>query len=291
MKKSKKHAQKEFDDLPSAIHSYSSILQKIINKKPAIFLDYDGTLTPIVDNPDEAYLSDDMRSIVKKLAERTQVCMVSGRAVQKVKDFVQLENLVYAGSHGFNITGPDNLHLEPKGGKNALEDLTDIEINLQNSLGKIENVAFERKKYALTVHYRNVKNKKDVAHIKEEVNKAVHDFENVKFEKGRKLLEIKPNVNWHKGKAILWIMEKLGLNEEDYIPFYIGDDVTDEDGFYALCDKGITIKVNSHGKKTYADYKLENVEEVKIFLDTMKSFMGSFDRHFVMDKIKKASAI
>jgi len=290
MKKEKKEELSLFDDLPSAIHSYSSILLKIMNKKPILFLDYDGTLTPIVKDPEKAYLSEDMRGILEKLANRTQVCMVSGRAMQTVKDFVKLENVVYAGSHGFNISGPGNMHMEPKGGKNALESLNEVEIMLNNKIRSIENVYIERKKYAIAIHYRNIKNKDDVAEVKEQVKKIIDDFENLKWDSGRKLLEVKPNINWHKGKAILWLIEKLNFDSEEYVPFFIGDDVTDEDGFVALKNKGITVKVNSHGKKTNAQYRLENVEEVKTFLDTLKDFIGSDERHFVLEKIKNMAA-
>jgi trehalose-phosphatase len=290
MKKEEIEKLKLFDDLPSAIHSYSSILQTIMNKKPVLFLDYDGTLTPIVKDPDKAYLSEEMRGILKKLANRTQVCMVSGRAMQTVKDFVQLEEVVYAGSHGFNITGPGNMHMEPKGGKNAMESLNEVEIILNNRIGSIENVYIERKKYAIAIHYRNIKNEDDVAEVKEQVEKIVDEFNNLKWDSGRKLLEVKPNINWHKGKAITWLLEKLDLDSGEYVPFFIGDDVTDEDGFRELKNKGITIKVNAHGKKTHADYRLENVEEVKTFLDTLKDFIGSDERHFVLEKVKNIAA-
>jgi len=72
-----------------------------------VFLDYDGTLTPIVSDPDAAILSDQMRSAVGKLAERATVAIVSGRAREKLRNFVQIPELYYAGSHGFDIDGPN----------------------------------------------------------------------------------------------------------------------------------------------------------------------------------------
>lgn len=74
-----------------------------------VFLDYDGTLTPIVSDPDAAILSDQMRSAVGKLAERATVAIVSGRAREKLRNFVQIPELYYAGSHGFDIDGPNGV--------------------------------------------------------------------------------------------------------------------------------------------------------------------------------------
>ena len=71
-----------------------------------VFLDYDGTLTPIVSDPDAATLSDRMRDAVGKLSDRATVAIVSGRAREKLRNFVQLPELYYAGSHGFDIDGP-----------------------------------------------------------------------------------------------------------------------------------------------------------------------------------------
>ena len=98
----------------------------------------------------------------------------------------------------------------------------------------------------------------------------VKDNPHFKSDKGKKLLEIKPNVDWDKGKALLWILEKLGLQDkEKYIPLYIGDDVTDEDAFRVLKDTGLGILVGAHGERTNAKYKLKNVYQVRIFLDKL----------------------
>ena len=74
-----------------------------------VFLDYDGTLTPIVSDPDAATLSDHMRDAVGKLSDRATVAIVSGRAREKLRNFVQLPELYYAGSHGFDIDGPGGI--------------------------------------------------------------------------------------------------------------------------------------------------------------------------------------
>ena len=75
-------------------------------KRLVVFLDYDGTLTPIVEASDAAVLAAPMRAAIARLAQHAPVAVVSGRAREKVREFVAVENLYYAGSHGFDIDGP-----------------------------------------------------------------------------------------------------------------------------------------------------------------------------------------
>ena len=87
---------------------------------------------------------------------------------------------------------------------------------------------------------------------------------------GKKIIEIKPDVDWHKGKAVNWILEKLGAADKDkFVPIYVGDDITDEDAFTAIKDSGIGILVGYHGNSTDAKYRLKNVYQVRVFLQKL----------------------
>ena len=83
-------------------------------KRLVVFLDYDGTLTPIVEASDAAVLAAPMRASIARLARHAPVAVVSGRAREKVREFVAVENLYYAGSHGFDIDGPGGLRKQVK---------------------------------------------------------------------------------------------------------------------------------------------------------------------------------
>lgn len=91
---------------PSALNVFDKIVACGRGKKIALFLDYDGTLSPIVDEPDNAVMSDQMREVVRNAAIHLPTAIISGRAVDKVFDFVKLTELYYAGSHGMDIMGP-----------------------------------------------------------------------------------------------------------------------------------------------------------------------------------------
>jgi trehalose 6-phosphate phosphatase len=91
---------------PCALARRDDLRAIIRHKRVVVFLDYDGTLTPIVSNPDHAFMSPAMRHTVRSIAEMFPTAIISGRARSKVESFVQLPELFYAGSHGLDIKGP-----------------------------------------------------------------------------------------------------------------------------------------------------------------------------------------
>lgn len=252
-----------------ALHSaLTNFDQLFMGKTPALFMDYDGCLSPIVKDPEKAFMSDGMRKVVRDLAEVCFTAIVSGRDRQNVKNLVKLDSLYFAGSHGFDISGPENLLTEPADAKEMLPALDAAEIILKEKLQSINGALVERKRYAIAVHYRNVEDE-HVPYVKETVTEVLHQFPVLKEGLGKKVIELKPNLDWNKGKAVLWLLEKFNLNKVMIVPVYIGDDITDEDAFAALQGKGIGILVGEHDEKTSATYRLESVDEVQAFLEKL----------------------
>lgn len=260
--------KREAHELPSALNQLNELKAQFQGKTPAIFLDYDGCLTPIVQRPEMAVLTDDMRLALQELATVTKVAVVSGRDRQNVAELVQLDNLYYAGSHGFDITGPGGMASEPGGAKAALSALDKADTMLQEKLRQVEGSQVERKRYAIAVHYRNVADDQ-VETVRKAVDEVLNSMPELKIGLGKKIYELKPNIDWHKGKAVMWLMEELGLSKGNYIPLYIGDDITDEDAFAELQGQGIGILVGEHDDKTAATYRLESVDEVRVFLEDL----------------------
>lgn len=237
-------------------------------KRLVLFLDFDGTLSPIVSKPDDAKLLPGMKEVLEKCALKYDVALVSGRDTDDVMKRVGIEGLIYAGSHGFSIKGPGNLLMEHEKADEIVKLLGEIERRLEDAFSDgPAGVQVERKKYAITVHYRNAR-ADDVDGIKLKTGEVVSGITGVKREMGKKIVEIKPDIDWHKGKAVKWIMEQLGLwSDPGVLPLYLGDDSTDEDAFKMLKGKGVGVIVGSHEQPSIADYRLHSVEEVKQFLD------------------------
>ncbi len=261
--------------IPPFASQYVEIGKAVYNKTPVLFLDYDGTLTSIVQHPEAAVISKEMYEVLNECAAKFKVAAVSGRDMDDLKSRIKLENMIYAGSHGFRISGPDGLYMEHDKSEEILPVLDKMEKKLnQVFLNSIEGLQIERKRYAIAIHYRNSR-EKDIPYIKNMVYETTKNSEGFKVGEGKKILEIKPDINWHKGKAVLWILDKLGLTDPNkFIPIYIGDDVTDEDAYKALKGRGIGIQVGPGAATTAAQYRFKNVYQVRIFLKELANYLA-----------------
>lgn len=262
---------KAISEIPMLLED--SIIQKLIpdNKRLMLFFDYDGTLSPIVNDPDDATLHPAMKHVLEICSSMFIVGIVSGRDADDVIKRVGIDGIIYAGNHGLTIRGPGNLVMDHEEAHEILPALAEIEGKLYiDFIGGPKGVQIERKKYSITVHYRNVMDE-TVGIIESKTSKIISGYEKVKTEKGKKNIEIKPDVDWNKGKAIKWILEKMGKwKDPDVFPVFIGDDITDEDAFKMIWGKGSGIIVGLHEKEyTYADFRLKDVNEVKTFLQIL----------------------
>lgn len=257
--------------LPSALERFEEISRRAEGKRLAVFLDYDGTLTPIVETPDRAVMQEDMREAVLEVSRHCPLGIISGRDLQDVRDKVRIDSIVYAGSHGFDIAGPKGLQVENTVGEEFLPVLDRAEKGLSRKLGSLQGLFVERKKFAIAVHYRLVDPGK-VEGIEKVVDEVAARHPELRKAYGKKIFELQPNIDWHKGKAFLNLLGTLELEGEDVLPFYIGDDVTDEDAFRALRGRGIGIVVWEEPYATAAVYSLKNPDEGREFLRKLTLF-------------------
>jgi trehalose 6-phosphate phosphatase len=247
--------------IPSALEHVQEIAGR--DNRIAVFLDYDGTLTPIVSHPEDAWLSDSARQALRELAACAPVAILSGRDLNDVRRRVDLDGIVYAGSHGFDIAGAGGLRREL--GTGYLSVLATAEAELREALDEIPGAQLERKHFSIAAHYRNVK-ENDVRKVGRAVGKVEARHCKLRRMSGKKVYELLPAIEWNKGKAVLWLLEVLGLDRGKVRPIYIGDDSTDEDAFAALRQRGIGILVSEQSQPTAASYSLKNPAEVERFL-------------------------
>ncbi len=220
-----------------------------------------------------AILSDEMRSAVTALANKCTVAVISGRDLSDVKGLVGIDNLFYAGSHGFDISGPADRRIEFQQGANFLPALDHAEESLQALLGDIPGAQIERKKFSLAVHYRTVE-KGRVQVVEEAVEQVLVEHTGLRKGTGKKVFELQPEIDWHKGKALCWLMDALILDGPDVLPIYIGDDATDEDAFRVLQANGIGVVVKDEDagespRRSTARYALDDCREVQQFLEAL----------------------
>jgi trehalose 6-phosphate phosphatase len=271
--------------------STPALLRTLSGRRLAIFLDYDGTLTPIVDRPGDAVISEEMRSVVERLSRRVPLAIVSGRERRVVQALMRLSNLVVAGSHGFEIWSPEKGDLRTA---TAQVDALVAEVARearQLSTG-ISGVVVEDKPASVGLHYRLVApaERSRIATLVDEL--CTRHEGQLKVTPGKMVFEIQPDLDWNKGRAVRFLVEDLARENglplsptdvdpgttsppreasgESVLALYIGDDITDEDVFVEIQRDGVGIVVtddSDRARLTSASYSLDGVEEVRRFLE------------------------
>lgn len=226
--------------------------------------DFDGTLSPIEENPDAPKPTETNLRSLQALRDHPRVtpAVISGRGLADLRDRVGIDGVDYVGNHGLELgidgereTHPDAAAAEPV--------IADICGTLTDRLSEIEGTVVENKGVTATVHYRMV-DRKAVDEVREHVFEAVEELgdDEVEIHDGKQSLELRPAADWDKGSAIDQLREYVA---EGWLPMYIGDDTTDEAAFRAIADDGITVHVgNNH--ETDADYRVRTSVEAEVFV-------------------------
>ena len=258
-------------DLPRAVERVGRIATWLEGRRPAVFLDYDGTLTPIVPDPDDALLPKETESAIRRLAAVCTVGVISGRDLEDVRSKVGIDDLVYAGSHGFDIAGPDGLREEQ--GTEDLPSLDAAESHLREALGG-SGVQVERKRFAIAVHFRRAPDRE--GEVEAAVRAAAASHPGLRVTGGKMIFELRPDVEWDKGRALDHLLEVLGLRGDGLLPMYLGDDVTDEDAFRALGSSGVGLVVRGEDdtRPTLAALAFADPPEVRSFLEAVAEALG-----------------
>jgi len=258
---------------PAMPHA-EEMARRLRGRRPAVFLDYDGTLTPIVARPELAVLDEATRATVRRLARSCPVAVVSGRDLKDVRALVGLDGIYYAGSHGFDIAGPRGLQHAHPAGVAALPRLDAAERRLREMLRPVAGALVERKRFSLAVHFRLVADD-EVARVEESVDAELRHAPGLRKGHGKKVFELRPDVDWDKGSAVRWLLEALGLARDSVTPIYVGDDVTDEDAFRELAghDGGIGIVVMDDPRPTAARFCLPDTDGVRAFLTMLAELL------------------
>ncbi|MEO8813988.1 MAG: trehalose-phosphatase [Mycobacterium sp.] len=251
--------------LPNALTT-PELGDAIRTRRPAVFFDFDGTLSDIVDDPGSARLVDGAADALQALARHCPVAVLSGRDLADVRERVGLPGIWYAGSHGFELTGPDGVHHQNDAAFPAVAVLADAAAALTAQLGAIDGVVVEHKRFAVAVHYRNAA-RADVTTVTAAVRTA-GQRDALRVTTGREVIELRPDIDWDKGKTLHWIIDRRSGHTDDLLPIYLGDDITDEDAFDAVCDAGVGIVVrhtDDGDRATAAQFALESPSQVSEF--------------------------
>ncbi|MFN4088556.1 MAG: trehalose-phosphatase, partial [Alphaproteobacteria bacterium] len=162
----------------------------------------------------------------------------------------------------------DGTHVEHPAAAAFLPALDAVEATLGRILSRIEGALVDRKRFSVAVHYR-LCSAADAPRVEAAVDAALRGHETLAKSGGKKVYEIKPAIDWHKGRAILFLLEALGEAGEGLLPVFVGDDVTDEDGFAAIRGRGVGIRVGCPREPSAAAYALADPDEVRLLLERL----------------------
>ena len=165
---------------------------------------------------------------------------------------MQVDGIWYAGSHGLELVAPDGAHHE-NAAAGATDALTSAADRLAKLLNDVSGVRLERKRFAVAVHYRNA----DPQLVDRVIatTRQIGRSQCLQVTMGRKVIELRPNLDWDKGRTLNWILEHIeGAGSGAVLPIYVGDDITDEDAFDAVqfAGVGIAVRHNEDGDRPSA---------------------------------------
>ena len=262
-------------DLPDALESYTDIAPLAETRRPVVLLDFDGTVSDIVADPNAAALLPGAGDTLAALAAHCPVAVVSGRSLADIRQRIGVPGLWYAGSHGFELVSPDGAHHQNAAGLQAVDLLQSAVAALHERLDGIDGVLIEDKRFSVAVHYRNV----DDDRVDEVIAtvRIIGQRDGLRVTGGRKVVELRPDVDWDKGRTVNWILAQID-GADLQLPIYLGDDLTDEDAFDAIRQKGVGIavrSVESGDRRTAARFALEDPDAVCRFLTRLAEQLAS----------------
>ena len=268
--------QDNFRDTPERVKYLTrKILSKQLRKRKKIFifLDYDGTLSPIVKEPDLARMSLRTKNILKKLSRKKGfiVGVISGRSLKDIRKRVSLKTVVYAGNHGLELAYQGK-KISHKLSSRQTAVFQQTKVKIKRALKNINGVIFEDKGIVFAAHYRKVaqKDQTKVINIFKHTVKPLLKQKLFKTGGGKKVLELKPVLSINKAQAISFFQQKFKKKKHD-LTIFIGDDLTDEDVFQQLKPPDLGIRVGKK-KASQAGYFLKNPKEVTVRLSDILHF-------------------
>lgn len=235
-----------------------------------LLLDFDGTLAPIVDRPEDATLPPETRRALERLRRAPDVAMalVSGRGLADVRERAALPEVAYAGNHGMEIEGPGvrEVHAEAAAARPELDRVVDA---LRPALAEIPGAILEDKGLTLSIHHRMVAPGAE-AEVERRVERATADRPRLRVTRGKRVLEVRPRVDWHKGRAVEFLLDRLAPPPGTPV-LYLGDDTTDEDAFRAVASRpgGAGVRVGEDAGATAAAWSLRDPADVGRLLSAL----------------------
>ena len=255
---------------------WSSLCQRLSRASTVLLgLDFDGTLAPIVEHPDQATLPGPIAALLKTLALKPgyRVAIVTGRELADVKRRIGIDGLIYCGNYGLEVEIAGRLWTVP-GVKEASVAVQEAGKALDEKLGALHGVFLENKGFSISVHFRQapVEIKQTCQRLCGQALEPFVSMGQLKVLQGKEVLEVQPALPWDKGACLRHLAE-LGFpgTPGPGVCVFLGDDTADEPAFRAVLDmRGIGIVIGEKADSA-AHFFLPSATSVEIFLNRLVS--------------------
>ena len=250
-------------------------MDRLTGRPLLLMLDVDGTLAPIAPTPSMARVPDETRRVIESLVAcpGVFVVLVSGRAAHEARQMVGVDRLWAVGNHGAEVIAPNGeVTVDPSVARYA-NAMTATARVLEPAIHAIEGATLENKTWSLTVHYRAASD--DVLPgIRTAVEQAAA-ASGLRVTEGKKILEVRPPVEIHKGTAVAHMAHSLGGDSPSASLLFAGDDVTDEDAFRLLrldFPRAVTIHIgDGAGFETAAEFRITDLRVLRDLLSNIEA--------------------
>lgn len=207
-----------------------------------LFLDYDGTLTPIVRRPDSARLTSSVRRLLRLLVRSMPVVVVSGRALADLQRRVRVPGVRYVACHGLLYKEP-GADVRWLGRRVSRKEVRRWVRALEMAAMETPGALIEDKGLSAALHDRTV-SRTGRGRLRRRALRALAPWVQrgaVTLVRGKRVLEVRPAGPWNKGTAVARLLREGWARRR--LPVYFGDDRTDFDAFAALRGRGLSVRV------------------------------------------------
>lgn len=245
---------------------WEELRRRLSKRNVFVFLDFDGTLAPIVSTPHQARASGRVMRAIEALSAlpRARVAVMSGRPLSFVRRRFLARSLYHGGNHGLEMRGP-GLTFQHKGAAIIRPTVQALAKKAKTAFAGFPGVLIENKGLTMSVHFRRLP-----PPFRRRFHSGMSAFRlgtvalPLRWRRGKDVWEALPRVDWNKGRALTDLLRRTG----PAVPVAVGDDVTDEDMFKAVGRKGVSIRIGKRGTSR-AMYYLPRQEDVPRFLTLM----------------------
>lgn len=263
----------------------SAKILEVLNHRPSgFFSDFDGVLSEIAPTPDSAVAYPGVPEAVANIAGQVDVAgVITGRAVDDIASRIDIGELIVVGNHGLEWS-ERNVRHDHAAGVAVIETIAKVLDQVKAELASqtdVDRLIWENKRLSGTIHFRNTDDPAEVESLLLPIVQPLAEANGLRCTPGKMIVELRPTAMVTKGTALSEIIDKYELESA----IFIGDDVTDVDGFRALNELrnagkhtlsiGV-VTIDAHPDvAAYADIVVGSVHEIVEVLSEVGEMIGA----------------